>query len=195
MKYRGLNISVIVAAFAITLGAIMGMKYLAFKAQVEKPLNEFLRGSRVVKSYSVTESKEGFELDITLDEVDDLRATYLELRDGARAIMGDRLKTIVIKDTRTRELENVYYRVHFAIYEAIFTGSFQNMARLVDAEARIARLDRYRVRVDGDNVYLQLHKGRAYLYEIVPRGLAQPAAPAPGPVPGGGTGGAGAGPW
>ncbi|NPV52902.1 MAG: hypothetical protein HPY71_05190 [Firmicutes bacterium] len=192
MKLKGLNVSVIVGAFVITLGIIVGMRYLAFRTQVEKPLRDFLRNSRVVRSYSITETKAGSVLEVTLADVDDLRETYLDLRDGARSILGHRLKAVVVKDAWTKELGEVYYRAHFAIYEAISTGNFRDMAVSIGAEAKKARLDRYRVRVDGDNVYLQLHKGPHYLYEIVPRVAFQPPISIPAQT---GAGGAGPGPW
>jgi hypothetical protein len=58
-------------------------------------------------------------------------------------------------------------RIH--IEEALATGSFYAMAQAIDEEAKEAGLDRWSVGVDSEYVYVQLHKGESYLYEIIPR--------------------------
>ncbi|NLG80752.1 MAG: hypothetical protein GX492_13170 [Firmicutes bacterium] len=169
MKLFGLDVTKIILAFLVTFGILTGGRIAAYHVQVERPLESFLREHPDVVDWRLVRGgSAGLEVRVRLREVGDIQATYMDLCDGLARAAG-RMPVLVIQDGRTRELSATYRRMRFAVEEAIARGTFQEMAKAIDSEAKEAGLDRWGVYVDSGNVYLQLHKGGHYLYEVIPR--------------------------
>lgn len=191
MRFHGLNPVILVLAFILAFGALVAGNFIIHRAQVTGPLERFLRGEPAVKSYRIESVGPGFGrgggviLHVTLARVDDLKKAYTDLEAGVKRISGERPVLIDLSDKRDKELCDLYYRVHFSVFEAIETGSFERMARVIESEARAFGCTDARAFVDLERVYIALYKGDHYLYEIVGRGPqgpypAVPARAAPG---------------
>lgn len=169
MKVFGFDVTKVILAFLVTFGVLTGGRIAAYHVQVERPLEAFLRQRPDVVNWSLVRGASSTpEVHVRLREVGDIQAAYLGLREGLVQATG-RSPVIVIEDARTQELVGAYRRMRLAVEEAVARGTFQEMARSIDSEARQARLDRWGVYVDSSHVYLQLHKGGRYLYEVIPR--------------------------
>lgn len=170
MKLFGLDVTKIILAFLVTFGILTGGRIAAYHVQVKRPLEAFLRERPDVVDWRLVRGGEsaGLEVRVRLREVGDIQATYLDLCEGLARATG-RTPALVIEDARTRELSATYRRMRLAVEEAIARGTFREMAKAIDSQAQEAGLDRWGVYVDSRNVYLQLHKGGHYLYEVIPR--------------------------
>ncbi|MGE5593845.1 MAG: hypothetical protein ACM3X3_09230 [Betaproteobacteria bacterium] len=171
MKVFGLDIRKVIVAFLVTFAVLTGGRIAAYHVQVERPMEAFLQRRADVAAWQLLPgggSASGLEVRVKLREVRDLQAAYLQIRDGIARATG-RTPCLIIEDTRTAQLSDTYRRMRFAVEEAIARGTFRDMAEAVDALAAEARLDRWNVDVDSRNVYLQLHEGGHYLYEVIPR--------------------------
>ncbi len=158
-----------VAALAVTVAVLVAGQLLWQKYAVARPLDAGLQGIPGVAAASWEEGKNGdLTINVTLGSVDNLAKTYGQIGATAKTILGRPPARINLADSRTPELEALYYGIHLYIQEAIFTGNFAAMAERVDAKARAAGADAG-VYVDAANVYVQLAREGAALYAVIPR--------------------------
>lgn len=158
-----------VAALAVTVVVLVAGQLIWQKYAVARPLDAGLRGIAGVTAASWEEGKNGdLTINVTLGNVDNLTKTYGEIGDTAKNILGRRPARIVLADSRTPELENLAYALNLPVQEGIYTGNFTAMAERIGAAARAAGADA-RVSVDAGNVYIQLTRQGAALYNVVPR--------------------------
>lgn len=169
MNFKRDNRLTFVIALAVTVAVLVAGQLLWQKYAVARPLGSGLQGIAGVTAASWDENKNGdITISVTLGGVDNLARTYGEIGETAKTILGKRPARINLTDSRTPELEALYHGVHFHLQEAVATGNFSAMADRVDAKARAAGAEA-KLYVDARNVYLQLHKGGAALYSVVPR--------------------------
>jgi len=158
-----------VAALAVTVAVLVAGQLLWQKYAVARPLDAALRAIPGVAAASWEESRNGdLTITVTLGTVDNLAKTYGEIGATAKTVLGRRPARIVLADSRTPERERLAFALNLPVQEAIKTGNFTVMAERVAAAARAAGAEA-RVSVDAANVYLQLARDGAALYEIVPR--------------------------
>jgi hypothetical protein len=173
MSFRRSAFLTYVTALAVTVVVLVAGQLLWQKYAVARPLDAGLQGIPGVAAASWEESRNGdLTINATLGSVDNLAKTYGAIGATARSILGRPPTRINLADSRTPELEALYFGIHLYIQEAIFTGNFAAMAERVDAGARAAGADA-RVYVDAANVYVQLTRQGAALYAVVPRHEAQ----------------------
>lgn len=159
-----------VAALAVTVAVLVAGQLLWQKYAVARPLDAGLRGIAGVTAASWEEGKNGdLTINVTLgNNVDNLAKTYGAIDDTAKRILGRRPANVILADSRTPELESLYYDLNLPVQEGIFTGNFTAMADRIAAKARAAGAGA-KVTVDAANVYIQLTRQGAALYAVVPR--------------------------
>ena len=164
---RGLRITVIIGIMVVVIGLLFGGQWMYTRYFFEKPIGNVL--DQVEGVESVDYDKEAGTLSVSLTQVPDLRDTFLNIEDGLQSQGGFDGVRVRLVDNRSRFLEDVYYQMHFAIFQSIFTGEFVSMQQTINSIAADYGLDEAAVYVDSVNVYLQLHRGDEYLYEVIPR--------------------------
>ncbi|MGI6035759.1 MAG: hypothetical protein ACOYCE_08160 [Limnochordia bacterium] len=169
MQIRGIRVEIILIFFLAILGLLFSGQQLFYRWQVLRPLEESFRDVAGVEEVNIERRQGQLYLEFQVAPVENLRTTYLDLVGVGRELLGDRKVTIHIKDTRDPFLSEVFYDMHFTIAEGIATGRFARMAGELEALVERAGLEKGRFYVDEDNVYVQLTKDDAYLYEIIPR--------------------------
>jgi hypothetical protein len=165
----GLNIKRIVIVFIITLIALYGGRAASYSMKVRRPLHEFFTQKTEVIDYSVQQYAEGLCVRVELDDVQDIQSQYAQLWAGISEATGRVPAVLDVTDRRNRGLEETFRSMRIHIEEALATGGFYAMSQAIDEKAQEAQLDRWNVGVDSDYVYVQLHEGESYLYEIIPR--------------------------
>lgn len=168
-KIKGLDISIIVLAFALTFTLLVAASNLNYMVKVDRPLRGFLEANPHVADYKISETGGKIDISVKLKEGEDLGAAYRDLMDGLQAISGGRSVELSIADNRDALLMNVYHEMHFAIEEAIMQGDFTMMNARLTATAERHGIQKFGVSVDRDNVYVQLEKDGHHLYQVVPR--------------------------
>lgn len=169
MNFKEFRWPVAVLSLLITLGILAAGGYLFRLQTVDQPLHKLYRGMAEVKKYDIKQVGDQTVISVELARTSNLMDTYRRLDDLTREVIGKESYRIRVRDQRTPELEEVYYRVHFNLQESIVKGNFSEMVASVEEAGKAAGLDRQRIYVDGQRLYLQFHKGDRYLYEIVPR--------------------------
>lgn len=160
-----------VLAAGLTLVLLLAASYAWSRFSVENPLDQTLRAHQCVEGVRM-ESKEGVSVvTVALGEVDDLHETFEQVEAIVSSRMPPGSYRLEIEDTRTPELADLYHTVHFDIAEAIATGAFTRMSQNVEAKIASAGPERSRIWVSPGRIYLQIHHGDSYLYEVIERPL------------------------
>ncbi|WP_425057806.1 hypothetical protein SCACP_23480 [Sporomusa carbonis] len=158
----------------LTLAVLFGGQFLWNKYAVANPVNRMFQNIDGVESVSISrlneqsKNNETVKIYIKLNHVDNLQNLYEEITDGLNQVGGGKKYDIVIRDTRTPELEQFYYSIHYDIQEAIFTGNFATMAERIQAKAGSAQV-KTQIYVGNKNIYVQMTKGADGMYVVVPR--------------------------
>ena len=158
-KQVGLVVLVAVMTLALLFGVQFGWKKYILESSVTSRLNS-IDG---VKEIQLNAGNENSMLGITLQAVPNFKQTALQL---AKAAGGGK---IIITDNRSAELQAILEKLRFNIEEGISQGDYTQMQDSVAAAAKEGKLDRYGLYLDADNIYLQLHKGDNFLYQVFPR--------------------------
>lgn len=184
-KVKGLRIGVIALVFVLASLLIFGGQQLRYRYDVFEPMQTAFTHIDGVKTVKFDKNSGHVDIVVTLGKVDNLEKTVSEIEGLGKYYLKDNLGNISIVDSRDAYLDEVYYRMHFSIEEGIATGHFRQMADDLQGVAKASRLERFRVYVGSDRVYVVMARGGRYLYEVVPR-QAGPALPQAG-QPSGGT--------
>ncbi len=169
LQLFGLDIKRIIVVFVIALLLLYGGSAASYSLQVKRPLHEFFTGQAGVIDYSVGKTGGGLYVQVELDNTEDIQSLYAHLSAGITEATGRHVAVLDVIDNRNDELEDTFRTMRIYIEEALVTGGFHAMVQAIDETAKEAVLDRWTVGVDSNYVYVQLHLGEHYLYEIIPR--------------------------
>lgn len=169
MTFKGFRLTTVALSAVLTLGLLMGATYAAQLATVHRPLARVLEERPEVQWYQIVRRSGGTTITVQLGATSDLAAVYRELQADVRRVSGGDSVRLVISDRRNDQLAAVYHELHFAIQEALANGSYSRLAEAAQALATQAGLENHRITVDNDYVYVQLHRGEHYLYEVIER--------------------------
>ncbi|NLJ33119.1 MAG: hypothetical protein GX349_00775 [Firmicutes bacterium] len=170
MNIKGFRLHIIIAVALISILLFFAGKYCYQRYLVLEPLLKQVRAIEGVRDVQVSSLGGGRLFLVSLGDVEDLVDIYGKIDGQLAEVFEEQSYALHLLDARNEKLEEVYHSIHFAIYEAIDRGNFTHLADVVAKQALANGMGKYRVTVDGERVYLQLHLGEAYLYEIVPRG-------------------------
>ncbi len=169
MELRGFRIGIVLLVFLTTLGIALGGQKLAHQQRVIAPLYSTFEAIDGVEEVIVEDTRQGVILTLKLADVDDLSRLIASVLDqGSTMSVASQLK---IKDQENDKLLTVYYEMHYALEQAVTLGDFQQMAKEIRDIAQEHNVA-YRVQVDSDYVYLQLHDDDNFLYQVLSRDQA-----------------------
>lgn len=171
MQIKGIRIYVVLVVVILMLSILIGAQYMYQRYSVEQPLFKLYAKTKLVDNITkikLEEQGDTVSVTLVLNKTDNLRQAYQDLYRSTGQVLGRDRFQMRLKDTRTRELENVFYRSQFVIYEALVKGSFPQMAGAIEANARVAGAEA-RIFMDERNIYVAMYKDKNYLYEVIPR--------------------------
>lgn len=166
---QGLRIPVIIVIFVSVLGLAILTESLVHGRQVTSPLVSTLQTVPGVTDARVDGRGKSTAVHVHLADGIDLITVFPQLIAIKERYLGPGMGNLHVSDARNEKLTRVYYDLRFQIEEALATGHFTRMASEVAEAALMYSLTDHHIFMDSDNVYLQLHQGEAYLYEVVPR--------------------------
>jgi len=169
MNLRSVRWPVVVAALVLTLGVLFGVRWLYESRALDRPILEAVRAVPGVSDVVVSRSGDVLEVKVKVGDVSALEQFVAELRQAVGPLAGGREVRIELSDTRTLELEKVYYDFHFYVQEAVATGRYSLLPTSLKEVAGPDKVTSARVFVDSDYVYVELHKDGSALYQVVPR--------------------------
>lgn len=173
MNWQKVNWSIIVIGILIAFTAASSSYYFWQQYVVAKPLTQAIQEINGVEQVTLdtSDKKQGVrEVHVTLTNVDNFQTTYQLINDTIEANLGTKKFKLILNDHRTPELEQLYYSLHYHIYEGIFTGKFGTMSEIIQEKAAAANIQA-QVYMDANYVYLQLTTTTGNLYQVFPRQL------------------------
>ena len=159
MKWQGLKVPIIIVSLLAGMALFFAGQWLYQKYNFNEPLNDALNSNQSIESFSVSNKGHALEVAVSLKYDTDMMVSYKELRKELTRALGEKNFQLILCDSRDDVLRQVWYNSQYAVYEAAFQGNFQDMATLVNKEARAAGADAI-INVDQENIYLRLkHQG------------------------------------
>lgn len=157
----------IAAAAVLVFVMLVGGTRLYAARAVAAPAQTALESLAFVTAAQVDSGAGARRVTVTLGAVPHLREAYLEVDRIARRTLGPADAAVEIVDRRDEALVDAYYRLRPYALEAAETGRHTAMAAAFSAEAAAMGLDpASRFVVDAERIYIQLHRGDAYLYAV-----------------------------
>ncbi len=168
MRWKGLNILVIIISLLAGMAFYFGAQLLYQRYSFQKPLNTALNENKAVESFQVVNEGRSKRVIVCICQGANLMSAYNELQKDLRQAMYKRPFILEIDDSsRDETLDEVWHKCQYAIYQAIAQGSFQDMASVVEREAAERGVKAY-IYVDLGNVYIRLeHQGHT-LDKVIP---------------------------
>ncbi|MFZ5897738.1 MAG: hypothetical protein ACOYU7_00880 [Bacillota bacterium] len=170
MQWFGLKINIVILTFILGLAVLLGGNFLYDKYGSNQSLRQDLSENEYVESFKLEDQGAFVLVTVRMKPSDNFMKVYQALERDIEIGLNGRPHQLVIEDTRDRTLSDVLYKSQYSIHQAIAQGSFPEMARVIEENARGADAVA-RVFVDNKYVYVQLEgRNGSYLLEVIPRG-------------------------
>ncbi len=169
MKVMGLKISVVVVIFVLTLSVLVFGQRLVYRYSTQGPLQAGFDRIDAIEDFEIVHKGREIYVQVMLKETDNLLDVYKQIYWLSNEHIGKDFAGIIIKDKRDEALKEIYYAIHFDIQEAIATGRFSHMAQEIEKKSSDLEVDKSAIYIENDKIFLQLHKGENYLYEVIHR--------------------------
>ncbi|MHB0886901.1 MAG: hypothetical protein ACYC41_13580 [Bacillota bacterium] len=176
MDFKGMRWQVAVLSLLAVLAVLFGGYFVYHRLGLDRPLVKALKADPAVQSVRVDDGSPGREIVVGLNQVDNLQTVYERLEQTANRYLKGGSYELKVTDQRDPMLQETYDRMSFLVEEALARGNYEDMYAGLQKQAADRGLDRFRVYVGKNEVFLQLGKGADYLYAIVPRGPAATAS-------------------
>ena len=170
MQWQGLKIPIIVFSLLAGLALIFGAQWLYQKYSFQEPLNAKLSQNKSIESFYIKNEGRQLQVHVAIQYDQDLMQSYKEIsKELTRTMMGRKSFQIILEDSPDEVLNQVWYNAQYAVYQAVFQGSFQDMALAVNREALSLGAET-QINLDQGNIYIRLkHQGHT-LDEVIPLG-------------------------
>jgi hypothetical protein len=169
MRAYGVRIPVVLMAMAGALLLLFGAQFIYNRQAVDQPVVAIAHNVPAVENVTLQNSPSGLQVNVRLGLVPNLRETYLRLESQVSAALGGEHFQINLTDARSPALLNDFYQMNGVLEQGIATGQFVTMEQQVQALGTREGLSQASAIVDDHYVYVELVKGKNYLYELLPR--------------------------
>lgn len=169
MTFRGYKLHVILITCALIIIVGFGAQRFVYGRHVTASLEREFSAIAGVNVVDLQRRGNHTDVVFTVNMVPDFQQFYKEVQLVAGERLGEELGEIIVNDARTEALSAGYERIHLALHEAAVTGRFTRMQAYIDAVLPELPVDDYKISVDEQSIYVELHGEDAYLYERIPR--------------------------
>jgi hypothetical protein len=169
MEYKGININIILLIILIVIISFFAGQHLIKLFGIEKPLKEELQAVIGVNEVQLIKNNGKTDIFVKLDSNVDFYNVYNKIDDTGQKHLGKELGIININNNSNKKLEDIYYKLHYYIYEGIATNFFSDMKNNVNEIIKENSSVDYKLWIDNKYVYLQLIMDKNCLYRIIPR--------------------------
>lgn len=171
MNWQKVNWLLVVMGILFTFTAASSSYFFWQQYVVTQPLTQVIQAIDGVEQVTLNtqDRKQSIqEVHVTLTNVTNLQTTFQLINDALESNLGAKKFKLILQDHRTPQLEQLYYSIHYNIYEGIFTGKFGTMAETIQEKAAAANTQA-QIYMDANYVYLQLTTATGNLYQVFPR--------------------------
>ncbi|RQD75413.1 MAG: hypothetical protein D5R97_06060 [Candidatus Syntrophonatronum acetioxidans] len=155
--------------FFLVLSLFYGFEYYNQKQKADELLYELINQNEIVKEAELYHEGELIIISAQSGYVKNLQYAESNIEKDIKRTLGDRDFELEFKDNRNDFLEEVYYRAHYSLQEALVKGNYMEMAQVIEEVMGEYEIDHYNLIVGEDALYFQLKSGNNFLYEKLPR--------------------------
>lgn len=170
MEFKGFKLNIILVVVLLVLGLFFSGQYINKIYNIDGPIKNEILALEGVKDISIVDNNERKDLLIEFEPGVDFYNLYQNITIMINDRLGEKGGNILIAKSNqsNTNLDEVYYELHFAIYQGITTGKFVEMEENIESVADKSNLDNYKVWVDNQTVFIQLDKNADSIYKIIP---------------------------
>lgn len=168
MRVQGIRIEIVILALLVALAGFFGAQYLIREYWIGQPLQEEILKIPGIIDVELMDSREGLLLQLELQPVSNILATYNQVQSIGEHLIKNEDFSIQFKNS-DQELEAIYFQLHHHIYHSISRHDYVYLQDYLNREGRDRGLDEALFFLDDTHLYLQLVKGDAAYYRIIPR--------------------------
>ncbi|MDI3547656.1 MAG: hypothetical protein PWR10_1308 [Halanaerobiales bacterium] len=169
MEFKGLRINIIILVIGIVLLSFFTGQHLLKIYNIDKPLKEELLAIDEINELRLVDNNGKTDIYVSFKPETNFYQVYKEIEDISSKQLGNKRGKIIIMNEPSRELEELYYKMHYAIYEGLTTNEFVKMEKNVSKIVKNYQLSDYKLWVDNQAVYLQLVNKEDSLYRRIPK--------------------------
>lgn len=159
-----------VALAAVLTLAVLSLAYYSYESLgVRRQLEKALLADPDVNAVTISKTEDGLVIEVALDRVEDLGATYSRLHDAVRDRLGQGRFRLAVKDQRDGTLQDLYHSIHYYLEEAAARGNFGAMADACSDALTRAGVTAHKITVDPHRIYVQISLHGPYLYQVLER--------------------------
>jgi len=168
LEFRGYKINVIVLVIILVIVAFFSGKYLFNRYNIEKPLINELKEIEGVNDIHIIDNHNKKDIIIVFEKDINFFEVYQEAENVIDSTLSDKLGRVIIKNEEINKMDDVYYDMHYAIYEGVYTKKFVEMEKNIGKIAGIHELDNFKLWINNKAIFLQLEKDGASCYHRFP---------------------------
>lgn len=165
MNWQKFKWKQIVAGFAATLIILFLGNYMWHRTAVERPLIQVLLQDEAVEDAVFHSDGRNSRVEVEVKDVQRFADAARRITDTVKKMQPT--TQVIFVDNSNDLLSDLYEEFHFAVFEARANGNFVQMNDSFLNEVQDNGLSAYRLEVDNEAIYVQLHLGDAYLYRVV----------------------------
>lgn len=168
MEFKGIKLNIIIIVTLIVIALFFTGQYLYRIYNIDKPIIKEILALDAIKDVRIRDNNNKLDLLLTFYPDIDFFNSYQEINKIMEDKLGNKSGNIIIENIYDNELEDIYYKLHFAIYEGVNTNKFVNMEKNVGSVAKTYNLDNYKIWIDNHAIYVKLDKNNNSFYRRIP---------------------------
>ncbi|MFW5998564.1 MAG: hypothetical protein ACOC1O_02235 [bacterium] len=166
-NFRNFNYKFVIVIIVLVLFIFLGGKYLFQQYRVNQPLENQLLEYDKVKNVELIDNNNKTDVKIELKKSVNIYNAYQEIENISQNHLEDDFGKIILLDDRNSRLEEIYYELHYTLFEGIVTSRYTRMKTQFDEIIEKKGIEDYELRVDNENIYLKLVDNDNYLLKVI----------------------------
>jgi hypothetical protein len=168
MSIKDINLKIVLIVILIVMVAFFSGKYLFNIYGVKQPLKTELKNINGVKEIELIESDNKTDIKVYLKPNVNFQKTYQRITKLSGDELGKKKGDILVGTDSNSYLNDIYYQLHFAIYEGISTNKFTVLRENIEQSHNNFKFD-YKLWINDNNILLRLDGKGNSLYKIISR--------------------------
>jgi len=152
----------------LALAAFFGSYYLYKLYTIEKPIKEQLVLLESVDKVDMTKNDKQYQIEVKVNKVSNIQQEYRKIEKIIKSQLDSSQYSLVIKDNRDQQLQNVFTGIQPAVYEALAHNRYVWLKEELTRELTKQECN-FNIFIDDHYLYLQIIQNDNYMYAVLNR--------------------------
>ena len=167
MEIKGIKINIVILVIVGILILYFGVQYYNNIYRIEQPLENKLANLNGVEEVNLLSENDKITIDLKFNTNTAIYNTYIQTEKITENILRNEEYEITINNKLNKNLEQIYYDIHFHLYEGAVIGKFTNMIYEIDDIMIEHDFQNYNIYIDNNNIYMELVEKDNYYFKII----------------------------